>query len=92
VRSVSRGESIAAAVGSSLVKRAKTVAARSGSKRDRSVMGLASGQKEIAVSIKKLGERGRNQLAKAGEADRTIPTSMPKHLFSGKRGFSANHR
>lgn len=95
VRSVSRGESLAAGTHASVVKRAKTIApgdARSSSKRDRSVLGLGSGQKAVADAIKKKTERARNLLAKAGESDRAIQTSMPKHLFSGKRGFSANHR
>lgn len=91
-RSVSRGEAIATAT-STLVKRAKTMAgARSASKRDRSEMGLKAGQKDVAIGIKKLGERARNMLAKAGESDRSVQTKMPKHLFSGKRGFQASHR
>lgn len=30
-------------------------------------------------------QRIRNKFARIGEADRHIPTKMPKHLFSGKR-------
>ncbi|KAI3635541.1 hypothetical protein MIR68_006179 [Amoeboaphelidium protococcarum] len=54
--------------------------------RDRSVMGLRDNkQKSEVTNIKKLNERRNNMLAKAGEADRVILTSMPKHLFAGKR-------
>ncbi|KAI9199461.1 P-loop containing nucleoside triphosphate hydrolase protein [Polychytrium aggregatum] len=62
--------------------------------RDRSTMGIATvEQKAKADDIKKKSQRERNQLAKAGEADRHIGTKMPKHLFSGKRGMgSASHR
>ena len=37
-------------------------------------------------------ERKRNKRAKIGEADRTIITKMPKHLFSGKRGIGKTDR
>jgi len=91
-RSVSRGESIARTA-STLSKRVKTLAHGTSQTRDRSLAGLSGeGQLDIVKNIKALGERQRNLLAKAGEADRSIKTKMPKHLFSGKRGFAANHR
>jgi nucleolar GTP-binding protein len=37
-------------------------------------------------------QRKRNKRAKIGEADRTIITKMPKHLFSGKRGIGKTDR
>jgi len=42
----------------------------------------------------KLGQRQRNRMAKAGEADRHVGTAMPKHLFAGKRPGhgTASHR
>ncbi|TFK64849.1 GTP binding protein 4 [Pluteus cervinus] len=42
-------------------------------------------QASKAVKLRNLGQRPRNQLAKAGESDRSIRTKMPKHLFAGKR-------
>lgn len=95
IRSESRGVSIARSQSNggnaTLSKRVKTGSVSQ--VRDRSLMGV-NGEKQRAViqNIKAKGERVRNLLAKAGEADRTIPTRMPKHLFSGKRGFQASHR
>lgn len=40
-----------------------------------------------AERIVKMERRERNRNAKKGEADRHIGDSMPKHLFSGKRGI-----
>ena len=37
-------------------------------------------------------QRRMNKRAKIGEADRTIITKMPKHLFSGKRGIGKTDR
>ena len=79
----------------SVSKRAKTVGATHTSKsRDRSVMGFNGDADKLAKveKMKKKIQRANNLLAKAGEADRTILTRMPKHLFAGKRGFEANHR
>lgn len=90
VRSVSRGESVARTA-STLSKRVKTASVSQ--VRDRSTMGLKSEEQQAVVeNIKRVFQRKRNLLAKAGEADRTIQTKMPKHLFSGKRGFAASHR
>ncbi|KAK0718220.1 P-loop containing nucleoside triphosphate hydrolase protein [Lasiosphaeria miniovina] len=38
-----------------------------------------------AERVAKLGQRRMNRMARQGEADRHIPATMPKHLFSGKR-------
>lgn len=38
-----------------------------------------------AIKLADKAQRRMNKMAKVGEADRTIPTKMPKHLFSGKR-------
>jgi len=48
--------------------------------------------KAMAEVLQKKSHKQRNKLAKAGEADRTILTKMPKHLFSGKRGQGKTQR
>ncbi|KAK3318365.1 P-loop containing nucleoside triphosphate hydrolase protein [Apodospora peruviana] len=45
-----------------------------------------------AEMVAKLGQRKRNRMAKAGEADRHIGATMPKHLFSGKRTMGKTSR
>ncbi|KAI0995074.1 Nucleolar GTP-binding protein 1 [Podosphaera aphanis] len=40
-----------------------------------------------AERVQKLGQRKMNRMARQGEADRHIGATMPKHLFSGKRGM-----
>ena len=45
-----------------------------------------------AFKLQDQGQRLRNKFAKAGESDRAIPTKMPKHLFSGKRGIGKTDR
>jgi nucleolar GTP-binding protein len=51
-----------------------------------SEMGLSGEkQKELVDRLIRKSQKKRNKMAKVGEADRTIPTTMPKHLFSGKR-------
>ena len=55
--------------------------------------GMASGVMAERVQLlgrQKQGERNRE--AKKGEGDRHIDNLMPKHLFSGKRSFSADRR
>lgn len=49
-------------------------------------------QKLQAQTLEKKSQKKRNQKAKVGEADRSIPTKMPKHLFSGKRGAGKTQR
>ena len=41
---------------------------------------------------KKTQAKTFNRMGKSGEADRHIGTKMPKHLFSGKRGFKSDRR
>ncbi|ODV88739.1 hypothetical protein CANCADRAFT_128386 [Tortispora caseinolytica NRRL Y-17796] len=40
----------------------------------------------------KKAQRLRNRMARVGEADRHTPDTLPKHLFSGKRGIGKNQR
>ncbi|KAJ9131559.1 Nucleolar GTP-binding protein 1 [Pleurostoma richardsiae] len=40
----------------------------------------------------KLGQRKMNRMARQGEADRHTTSSMPKHLFAGKRGIGKTSR
>ncbi|KAK6819776.1 hypothetical protein PG990_010264 [Apiospora arundinis] len=40
----------------------------------------------------KLGQRKMNRMAKQGEADRHVGTTMPKHLFAGKRSMGKTSR
>ncbi len=104
-RSESRAASIARSVGraagasdpsnATLSKRARAASVVTTSRvRDRSVMGLSldGKQKSVAEKIKAKTERGRNLLAKAGEADRAIQVKKPKHLFAGKRGMGSTDR
>lgn len=49
-------------------------------------------QKVQAEQKKRRGEKLRNRQARQGEADRHIPTKMPKHLFAGKRGSGKTDR
>lgn len=59
--------------------------------------GPKSGLKDAAAANRAIkmadkAQRKRNKQAKQGEADRVIPTKMPKHLFSGKRGIGKTDR
>lgn len=45
-----------------------------------------------AEKVAKLSQRKMNRMARAGEADRHIGASMPKHLFSGKRTVGKTSR
>ena len=50
---------------------------------------------ELQRQVVKKARRAQSKMnsqARAGEADRRIPTKMPKHLFSGKRGVGSNDR
>ncbi|KAI3876947.1 hypothetical protein MKX03_032492 [Papaver bracteatum] len=49
-------------------------------------------QKNKALKLAYGASKKRNKDAKRGEADRTIPTLRPKHLFSGKRGVGKTDR
>ncbi|POV96154.1 hypothetical protein PSTT_15811 [Puccinia striiformis] len=61
--------------------------------KDRRIAGIGGPSEEVkARSLQLLQRRGPNRLAKAGEADRHIPTKMPKHLFAGKRKSGKTNR
>jgi len=45
-----------------------------------------------AILLSKKAQKKSNRLAKIGEADRRIPSKMPKHLFTGKRGIGKTDR
>ena len=50
-------------------------------------------QRDKAVSLTRLAQRGPNRLAKASESDRAVKTKMPRHLYSGKSSLGTrNHR
>jgi nucleolar GTP-binding protein len=49
-------------------------------------------QKTEAVIKLRKQQKARNQLGKASESDRKVPTKMPKHLFAGKRGNGKTDR
>ncbi|CDH12362.1 Nucleolar GTP-binding protein 1 [Zygosaccharomyces bailii ISA1307] len=54
---------------------------------DRLLDGVADGTtRSRAERMAKMQRRERNRHARAGEADRHVAASLPKHLFSGKRG------
>lgn len=55
---------------------------------DRLTDGVADGSlRSKTERLAKLQRRERNREARAGEADRHATASLPKHLFSGKRGI-----
>lgn len=63
------------------------------SQSDRFNDGVADGaQRTQAERLAKLQRRERNREARQGESDRHVATAMPKHLYSGKRGFGADRR
>ncbi|PHH59231.1 hypothetical protein CDD81_3549 [Ophiocordyceps australis] len=45
-----------------------------------------------AERLAKLNQKKMNRMARQGEADRHTPASLPKHLFSGKRGMGKTSR
>jgi nucleolar GTP-binding protein len=49
-------------------------------------------QKLIVEKLVKKSQKKRNKMAKVGEADRSIQSSKPKHLFSGKRKKGSTDR
>ncbi|KAI8324407.1 P-loop containing nucleoside triphosphate hydrolase protein [Martensiomyces pterosporus] len=86
-RSESRDPAVLLARSSSLAARAVST------QRDRSTMGLRDmRQKSTADKMKAKAHRKMNLMAKAGEADRSIQTKMPKHLVTGKRSIGTNDR
>lgn len=79
----------------------RAIAAAAGTKSDgkrhpvknRAALGMRDGvQATKATQLQRLAQRTPNRLAKAGEADHHVPTKMPKHLFSGKRGMGKTNR
>ncbi|KAI9884348.1 MAG: orotate phosphoribosyltransferase [Watsoniomyces obsoletus] len=73
-----------------LVQRARS---RPRSQSNRREAGVTSvGARSKAERLQKLGQQKMNRMARQGEADRHIPTSMPKHLFAGKRGMGKTQR
>ncbi|GCF01232.1 nucleolar GTP-binding protein 1 [Zygosaccharomyces mellis] len=55
---------------------------------DRLLDGVSDGNtRSRAERMTKLQRRERNRQARAGESDRHTVASLPKHLFSGKRGL-----
>ncbi|KAK6931108.1 NOG1, N-terminal helical domain [Dillenia turbinata] len=51
-----------------------------------------SAQKVKAIKLVRKSQKVRNKDARRGDADRTIPTLKPKHLFSGKRSLGKTSR
>ncbi|XP_038049443.1 nucleolar GTP-binding protein 1-like [Patiria miniata] len=49
-------------------------------------------QQTKVEKMRKVVQRKSNMLAKKGEADRKIPSKMPKHLFAGKRKMGTTGR
>lgn len=62
-------------------------------KTDRREDGIADGSlRTKAERMHKMERRERNRMARQGESDRHIGITMPKHLFSGKRGMGKTER
>jgi len=62
-------------------------------KSDRLNDGVADGAlRSKAERLEKVQRRERNRQARQGEADRHATASLPKHLFSGKRGMGKTDR
>lgn len=58
---------------------------------DRLLDGVSDGvSRTKAERVAKMQRRERNRMARQGEADRHATASLPKHLFSGKRGNGTN--
>ncbi|KAF7455955.1 Nucleolar GTP-binding protein 1 [Cryptosporidium felis] len=49
-------------------------------------------QREKAEKLRRKAQVKLGKLARRGEADRSVPTKMPMHLFSGKRGMGKTDR
>ncbi|KAK9172907.1 Nucleolar GTP-binding protein 1 [Cryptosporidium meleagridis] len=49
-------------------------------------------QQEKAEKLRRKSQSKLGKLARRGEADRSVPTKMPMHLFSGKRGMGKTDR
>ncbi|PGH27967.1 hypothetical protein AJ80_00221 [Polytolypa hystricis UAMH7299] len=74
------------------LQRAKS-RARSQAATNRRVDGVTDGtSRNKAERLAKLGQKKMNRMARQGEADRHTTASLPKHLFSGKRGMGKTDR
>jgi nucleolar GTP-binding protein len=60
---------------------------RSRGQTDRRMDGINTASRSKADKLAKNDQRKRNREARAGEGDRHTTASLPKHLFSGKRGI-----
>ena len=70
--------------------RAKSRARSQSNRREDGVTSLTARSK--ADRLSKLGQKKMNRMARQGEADRHVPATMPKHLFSGKRSMGKTQR
>lgn len=70
--------------------RAKGRARSQSNRREDGVTSLTARSK--ADRLSKLGQKKMNRMARQGEADRHVPATMPKHLFSGKRSMGKTQR
>ncbi|MCJ1255456.1 Nucleolar GTP-binding protein 1 [Lignoscripta atroalba] len=70
--------------------RAKSRARSQSNRREDGVVTLTARSK--ADRLAKLGQQKMNRMARQGEADRHVPATMPKHLFSGKRSMGKTQR
>ncbi|MCJ1286732.1 Nucleolar GTP-binding protein 1 [Xylographa opegraphella] len=68
----------------------KSRARSQSNRRDDGVTSLTARSK--ADRLAKLGQQRMNRMARQGEADRHVPATMPKHLFSGKRTMGKTQR
>jgi len=68
------------------IERAKS-RARSQNRRDDGIQD--TGAKDQANKMAKLHQKKMNRMARQGESDRHTTASLPKHLFSGKRGIGS---
>ncbi|MCJ1335599.1 Nucleolar GTP-binding protein 1 [Bachmanniomyces sp. S44760] len=68
----------------------KSRARSQSNRREDGVTSLTSRSK--ADRLQKLGQQKMNRMARQGEADRHVPATMPKHLFSGKRSMGKTQR
>lgn len=65
---------------------------RSSSSKPRDKSGVRPEMQEAVKKLSRISQRKRNRFGKASESDRKIPSKMPKHLFSGKRGKGKTSR
>jgi len=68
----------------------KSRARSQSNRRDDGVTSVTARSK--ADRLAKLGQQRMNRMARQGEADRHVPATMPKHLFSGKRTMGKTQR